>query len=168
MRSIRTLATGLLLAVTACSHTEANRGQPAPATPPPPAPPVLPAAASPVVLLDPPSGAPIRVRVEVARTPDQRSRGLMFRRALDADAGMIFLFDRAERQVFWMHNTLIPLDIVFIGADHRVAGIVESATPETDTGRAVEGLSQYVLEVNGGFCRQNRIGIGTLARFEGF
>ena len=126
----------------------------------------VPATTTPLVILEPPGADPVRVRVEVAATNRDRMRGLMFRERMDADAGMIFLFDRAKHNVFWMHNTLLPLDMIFITTDMRVLGVVESATPQTDDPRGVEGDSQYVLEVNAGYARAHGIGPGTRVRFE--
>ena len=91
----------------------------------------------------------------------------MFREHLDANAGMLFLFERPDRLSFWMHNTLIPLDMIFISDALRVVGVVENAEPHTDDPRAVDGLSQYVLEVNAGFARTHGIGAGTAVAFEG-
>jgi uncharacterized membrane protein (UPF0127 family) len=88
--------------------------------------------------------------VELALTPEQQERGLMYRQQLAPDAGMLFVSPRPRPQVFWMKNTLIPLDMIFIGADRRIVGIVENAEPETLTARRVEGDSQYVLEIGGG------------------
>lgn len=107
------------------------------------------------------------VRVEVARTAAEQRRGLMFREHLDADAGMLFVYDRPQRLTFWMRNTYIPLDMIFIEGDLTVLGVVENAEPQTDTSRSVPGLSQYVLEVNAGFAREHGIGAGTRVRFEG-
>lgn len=119
------------------------------------------------VVLEPPGHDPVVVHVEVANTDPLRQRGLMYRETLGADSGMIFVFDRSEHLVFWMHNTLVPLDMIFITSEMRVLGVVENATPQTDDGREVPGESKYVLEVNGGFARRNGIGAGTLVRFEG-
>jgi uncharacterized protein len=124
--------------------------------------PVLPTGA---VVLHPVEGAALRVRVEFALTDETRQRGLMFRNQLDADAGMLFVFPPPPRhQVFWMRNTLIPLDMIFIDGALRVVGVAEQAQPLTETPRQVAGESQYVLEVNGGFARQTGIGPG--ARIE--
>jgi uncharacterized membrane protein (UPF0127 family) len=120
----------------------------------------------PSVLLEPVGRDPVRVVVEVAATNQQRMRGLMYRERLAPDAGMLFLFDRPKHQVFWMRNTYLPLDMIFITADHRVLGVVENATPRTDDPRGVDGDSQYVLEVNAGFARANGIGPGTRVAFE--
>lgn len=96
-------------------------------------------------------GARYLLDVEIASTDAQRERGLMFRRSMADTAGMIFLFDQDQVQSFWMRNTLIPLDMVFIGADGIIVGIVPEAAPETDTIRSVDKPSRYVLEVNGGW-----------------
>jgi uncharacterized membrane protein (UPF0127 family) len=123
-------------------------------------------APGPTVVLEPPGRDAVIVRAEVARTPAQTQRGLMHRRQLDDDAGMLFLFRRPRQQSFWMRNTYIPLDMIFITSELRVLGVVENAAPETDDPREVEGMSQYVLEVNAGFARRHGIGPGTAVRFE--
>ena len=89
----------------------------------------------------------------------------MYRSRLDPDAGMLFVFPPPPRhQVFWMRNTLLPLDMIFIDGGLRVVGVAERAEPLTETPRQVAGESQYVLELNGGFARQHGIGPG--ARIE--
>lgn len=120
---------------------------------------------SPVVVLRPEGRPEVRVRVELARTGQEQGRGLMFREHLDADAGMLFLYPAEGIRRFWMRNTLIPLDMIFISADQRVVGIVENAEPHTDTLRQVAEPSQYVLEVNGGFAAAHGITTGTPVEF---
>ena len=90
------------------------------------------------------------VRVAVAADPPSRRRGLMFRRSVPSGTGMLFVFAEAADQAFWMQNTLVPLDMVFIGADRRIVGIVANAEPLTTVSRSVHAPSQYVLEVAGG------------------
>jgi uncharacterized membrane protein (UPF0127 family) len=110
-------------------------------------------------------GGEAAVRVEVARTPDERERGLMDRAGLDPDAGMIFVFERSERHGFWMKNTLIPLDLLFIGEDGRVAAVVQRQplSLEVDDG----GIdSRYVLEVNAGWARAHEVKAGARVRLE--
>jgi uncharacterized membrane protein (UPF0127 family) len=107
------------------------------------------------------------IRVELARTESERARGLMYRNHLDPEAGMLFLFERDAHLVFWMKNTLIPLDMIFIDRDRRIVGIVEEATPETETPRAVAGDSRYVLEIGGGLSRRWGIAAGSQVEFEG-
>jgi uncharacterized membrane protein (UPF0127 family) len=119
------------------------------------------------VELFPAGRAPVLVRVELARTPAERQRGLMHRKELGADDGMLFLFEGPQQLSFWMRNTYVPLDMIFIESSMRVLGIVENAEPLTETPRAVPGLSQYVLEVNAGFSRQHGLGPGTKVRFQG-
>jgi uncharacterized membrane protein (UPF0127 family) len=97
----------------------------------------------------------------------ERQRGLMFREHMDADAGMIFLFERPQQLSFWMHNTLLPLDMIFIRDDMSILGVVENATPRTDDPRQVPGLSQYVLEVNAGYAARHGVRAGQRVRFEG-
>jgi uncharacterized membrane protein (UPF0127 family) len=80
---------------------------------------------------------------------------------------MLFLFPAPAPLAFWMKNTLIPLDMLFLDHDRRVLGIVENAAPETETARRVAGDSQYVLEVGGGLSRQWGIEPGSTAEFRG-
>jgi hypothetical protein len=106
----------------------------------------------------------VTFHVEVARSEPEREKGLMFRDHLAPDAGMIFLFDRPSVQAFWMKNTLIPLDMIFIDADRWVVGIVANAEPLTLTTRTVGVPSQYVLEIGGGLA--SRLGIRNGARVD--
>jgi uncharacterized membrane protein (UPF0127 family) len=117
------------------------------------------------VEISPTGEAPLSVEVEVVDTDESRQRGLMFRKQLAPMAGMLFLFERPEHHTFWMHNTLLPLDIIFIKSDWTVLGAVENATPLTDSPRTVPGESQYVLEVNAGFSRRYGLRPGTSMRY---
>ena len=110
----------------------------------------------------------IVVNVEVAATGAKRELGLMFRRHLDEEAGMIFLFKQPQHLTFWMKNTLIPLDMIFADSDGRIVGIVENAAPLSESIDAVDGDSQFVLEVNGGFCKRHGVIAGDRLRFIGF
>jgi uncharacterized membrane protein (UPF0127 family) len=120
-----------------------------------------------VILHAGPDGRAIPVRVELARTEPERERGLMFRNQMDVDAGMLFLFPRPSPLSFWMKNTLIPLDMIFIDHDRRIVGIVENAAPETETARRVDGDSQYVLEIGGGLSRTWGLRAGSTVEFAG-
>jgi uncharacterized membrane protein (UPF0127 family) len=106
-------------------------------------------------------------RVEVALTGEEHARGLMYRSHLDDDAGMIFVFEEPSIQRFWMKNTLIPLDMIFIGADRKIVGIVENAAPETETERMVGAPAEYVLEIGGGLSARLGIHRGELVDFHG-
>jgi uncharacterized membrane protein (UPF0127 family) len=104
------------------------------------------------------------VRVEIASTDATRERGLMFRRDLPQDRGMIFVFQTTEEHAFWMHNTLIGLDMIFLGEDRSVVGVV-TAAPQTDTLRSVHKPSRYVVEVSAGEAAAHAVGPGTRAVF---
>lgn len=121
----------------------------------------------PTVILSPPGRAPAKVRVEIARTPEQRERGLMYRERLDADAGMIFLFDHDDDQTFWMKNTPLPLDMIFITKDLVVAGVVENTVPFSTQSRSCGKQSRFVLEVNAGFAARQGVAAGTRVEFAG-
>jgi uncharacterized membrane protein (UPF0127 family) len=107
------------------------------------------------------------VKVEIARTEPDRARGLMYRQSLAPGRGMIFLFSQPEKLKFWMKNTYIPLDMIFIGADKRVVYIEENAEPLTVTTRGPDEDSQFVLEVPGGWSRGHGVERGTEVRFVG-
>ncbi|HYR20841.1 MAG TPA: DUF192 domain-containing protein [Myxococcales bacterium] len=113
------------------------------------------------------SRGPWVVQVEVARTDEQRARGLMFRRDLPRDHGMLFLFDETSEHPFWMRNTLIALDMIFLGDDRRVVGVVSNAEPLTETPRTVGKPSRYVVEVSGGEAAAHAVVPGTPAAFLG-
>ena len=134
------------------------------AAPPPRQPAPDPKGAAVVFLL--PDGGERRVPVEVARTARQIQRGLMYREHLPPDSGMLFLLRRDKIQTFWMKNTLIPLDMIFVSGSMDVVGVVENAEPNSLTTRKVSRPSQYVIEVNGGWARDNGVASGARARFE--
>jgi uncharacterized membrane protein (UPF0127 family) len=162
---VRTLMIALGLSLCACRTASSTESQPDTSKTPALATPAAPAEAPPRVTLSPPGGESVTVDVEVVDTPDARQRGLMYRKQLAPDAGMLFLFERPEQHTFWMHNTLVPLDMIFITADWSVLGIVENATPLTDSPRSVHGESQYVLEVNAGFSRRHGLAAGTRVHY---
>jgi uncharacterized membrane protein (UPF0127 family) len=96
--------------------------------------------------------------VEVARTPDEQAQGLMFRGALAADEGMIFPFPRPRVASFWMRNTLIPLDMIFIRADGTIARIAAETVPHSEESVSSGEPVTAVLEIRGG--RAAELGIG--------
>jgi uncharacterized membrane protein (UPF0127 family) len=118
------------------------------------------------VVIETRAGARHAVAVEVVRTDAERQRGLMDRRELAPEAGMLFLFEETAEHPFWMKNTLLPLDMLFLGEDGRVNGIVERAVPGDLTPRTAGGPSRYVLEVNGGWAAAHGVAPGDRARFE--
>ncbi|HYQ81026.1 MAG TPA: DUF192 domain-containing protein [Anaeromyxobacteraceae bacterium] len=106
------------------------------------------------------------VVVELAADPASRERGLMFRKHLEDGHGMLFVFDEEAEQSFWMKNTLIPLDMIFIDEAGAVVGIVERAEPHSTTLRSAGAPSRYVLEVAGGVAAERGIRSGDRVRFE--
>lgn len=112
-------------------------------------------------------GGELTFQVEVADTPAKRELGLQYRRDLPVDRGMIFLFPVESEHAFWMKNTPIPLDMIFIGRDRKIVGIVEQALPFSTDSRSVPGASQFVLEINGGLAKRYGIKAGDSVRFHG-
>ncbi len=111
------------------------------------------------------SRGPWVVKVEIAADDASRARGLMFRRSLEPDHGMIFVFPNSEEHSFWMHNTLIALDMIFLDDTRAVVGVVAGAAPQTDTPRTVGKPSRYVVEVAAGEAAAHAVGPGTRAAF---
>jgi uncharacterized membrane protein (UPF0127 family) len=122
----------------------------------------------PTVFLHTSGDQKVRVSVEVARTPHERQQGLMHRSKLEPGTGMIFLFEEPSMQSFWMKNTLISLDMIFIDENLVVVGVVDNTVPMTLTPCRVDAPSQYVLEVKAGFAAHHGIGPGTKVTFKGF
>ncbi|PIR25571.1 MAG: hypothetical protein COV43_04285 [Deltaproteobacteria bacterium CG11_big_fil_rev_8_21_14_0_20_42_23] len=102
----------------------------------------------------------ISVTVEVAKTPEQRAQGLMNREALPQQNGMWFVFDQEVEDSFWMKDTFIPLDIIFVGKDLKVVSIIENTVPESTELLHSAKPYKYVLEVNAGFVKQHKIEVG--------
>lgn len=105
-------------------------------------------------------------KAEIADDAKERSMGLMFRKELGKNRGMLFIFDSDSTGAFWMLNTLIPLDIIFIGADRHIVSMVQEAVPQTTTPRNPEGPYRYVLEIPGGRAAQLGIKPGDAVQFE--
>ena len=95
--------------------------------------------------------------VELAITPAQQSQGLMYRRDMAPKAGMLFVYDRPQPMSFWMKNTFIPLDMIFIAADGRIINIRQRTVPHSLTPVRSKGNALAVLELNGG--TTSRLGI---------
>lgn len=107
---------------------------------------------------------PLHVSVRLARTAAEIQRGLMYVDQLPRGKGMLFLMPREEIQYFWMKNTLIPLDMIFINEKMKIVGIVERAEPLTTTTRTVGKPSRYVLELRGGYSAEEGIKVGQSVR----
>jgi uncharacterized membrane protein (UPF0127 family) len=108
------------------------------------------------------NGRTHRFRVEVAATSEAQSRGLMFRTEMGPDEGMLFPTATPQFRSFWMKNTVIPLDIVFVGADGLISNIAAMTTPYSLDPIPSDGAAIAVLELNGG--RAAELGITPGAR----
>jgi len=124
--------------------------------------------AQPRVTITTKDGSQVGFQVEVADTPGKREMGLMYRTELADDRGMIFLFPSESQQSFWMKNTPRSLDMIFIGSDRKVVGIVEEAMPFSLDPRSVDGKSQFVFEINGGLSKRHGFKPGDSVQFDGF
>jgi uncharacterized protein len=102
----------------------------------------------------------LNFEVELAITPEQRRQGLMFRESLDADQGMLFDFGDAVPVTMWMRNTLIPLDMLFIDADGRIARIVADTEPLSDAVIGSGDPVRAVLELAAGTSAELGIAVG--------
>ncbi len=122
--------------------------------------------AQPTVTILTGAGRQVVFQVEVADTPAKRTMGLQYRKELGSDRGMIFLFPAESPQSFWMKNTPIPLDMIFIDREKKIVGIVEQTTPFSLDSRSVAAPSQFVLEINGGLAKRHGIQAGDSVRFE--
>lgn len=106
------------------------------------------------------------IDIEVADNNQRRTRGLMYRKSLPADAGMLFVFDEEEIQSFWMKNTYIPLDMLFVNADNEIITIHVNTAPLKEWNYASSQPALYVVEVNAGYCAQKQITEGDKIIFE--
>ena len=123
--------------------------------------------AQPQVTIATEGGRELTFQVEVADTPSKRELGLQYRRDLPPDRGMIFLFPTESEHSFWMKNTPLPLDMIFISKDLKIVGIVDQAVPFSTDSRSVPAASQFVLEINGGLSKRHGIKAGDTVRFHG-
>jgi uncharacterized membrane protein (UPF0127 family) len=99
-------------------------------------------------------------QVEMATTPQEQETGLMFRTAVPADGGMLFLFPAVQPEPFWMKNTLVPLDMVFINPDGTIRAIAENTVPESLAPVDSGGPVLAVLELQGGLTAKEAISVG--------
>jgi hypothetical protein len=145
----RAAVVGLLVATSACAQSEPKgEGREG-------------AAQTEQLTIDTANG-PVLFTVEIADDPQERARGLMFRESLADDHGMLFDFPQPEHASFWMRNTMISLDIIFIGVDGRILNIADHTTPYSDESIPSAGLTRAVLEIRAG--RAEELGIRPGAR----
>ena len=102
----------------------------------------------------------LSVEAELVSTPHDTMRGLMFRKTMAEEHGMLFDLGAREDHKFWMHNTCIPLDLLYIDDDGLIVGIVESAPTLNDDSRGVGCPSSFVLEMNAGWARRHHVAAG--------
>ena len=94
------------------------------------------------------------ITIEIADTPEARVKGLMGRWVLPERHGMLFIFEVPEIQRFWMHNTPLSLDMIFVDEHRRILNLAESTTPMSKQTYSSRGPAKYVVEVRAGFCRR--------------
>lgn len=124
-------------------------------------------AAVPAVSFPAASTSSFRVKVDLACTPREHAKGLMYVKTMPEDKGMLFVFREEKRHSFWMKNTFLPLDMIHINKDREIVGIVENAQPHDLTSRGVGRAATYVLEVNAFTARKHGIEIGQKVTWEG-
>jgi uncharacterized protein len=108
-----------------------------------------------------------RLEVELMLTNEHHGRGLMYRRSLADDKGMLFVWNQPAIQSFWMRNTCISLDMLFIDREGFVAGILENVPTLNDESRSVDCPVPYVLEVPAGWSRKHGVTAGQRVEIEG-
>lgn len=105
------------------------------------------------------------IKAKLVTTPEDKKTGLMFREYLNYDEGMLFKFDNGFNSV-WMKNTYIPLDVLFLDTKYKVIGYVEDTVPLSLDTVSINKPSDYILEVNSGWVRDNNIKIGNIIDIE--
>ena len=95
--------------------------------------------------------------LEVADTPQERQIGLMYRKEMDKNRGMFFKSEEEKIQSFWMKNTFIPLDMIFLNSNYEVVGIIENVPILNEAKRSIPKPSKYVVELNAGQVKQEKI-----------
>jgi len=111
-------------------------------------------------------GAPV-VDVELAESDAARERGLMYRTSMPESHGMLFSWDEESIRTFWMHNTCLPLDMLYVSKDGVIAGILEQVPTLNDEPRSVGCPAAHVLELNAGWARAHGVAPGMKLKIEG-
>jgi uncharacterized membrane protein (UPF0127 family) len=101
-----------------------------------------------------------QIDIELATTDQERAQGLMDRKSMTDTQGMLFIFPRAEEQSFWMKNTYISLDIIYLDEQKEIVSVQKYTTPLSEESLPSFKKAQYVLEVNAGFCDKYHIAYG--------
>ena len=100
-----------------------------------------------------------RIRAEVANTDDSRAEGLMYRKSLPVNNGMLFVFDQTVEHCMWMRNTLIPLSVAFLDSQGKIIN-VEEMLPQTENNHCAAKPSKFALEMNAGWFKSRGLGAG--------
>lgn len=106
-----------------------------------------------------------KINIQIASTEFDRELGLMNRKSMDENQGMLFIFPDVQVRSFWMRNTIIPLDMIFIDDSKTVLNIAKNTTPYADVSYPSMGPAKYVVEVNGGFCDRHNITPGAIVNW---
>ncbi|GAA0559548.1 DUF192 domain-containing protein [Chitinophaga japonensis] len=106
-----------------------------------------------------------KINIELAESDDERAQGLMNRKSMTDDQGMLFIFSEAEEQSFWMKNTYISLDIIYVDENKEIVSIQKYATPLSEESLPSFKKAMYVVEVNAGFCDKYHIAYGDRIAF---
>lgn len=144
MKLLRAAGLGLALALAGCAQSETKTGAEA-------------GGMDVEALTVETANGPVELTVEIADDDAERARGLMFRRELADNHGMLFHFQEPEMASFWMRNTILSLDIIFIGVDGRILNIADHTTPYSEASIPAAGLTRGVLEIRAG--RAQELGI---------
>lgn len=97
------------------------------------------------------------IEIEIAETPNNIEKGLMYRKSMEYNRGMLFIFEDETRRSFWMKNTHIPLDIIFINAEKEIVHIAENTIPYSLRSVPSYEYAMFVVEVNAGYCKNKGI-----------
>lgn len=117
------------------------------------------------VILSPTGKEAVTLNVEVARTSEERGQGLQGRESLGVRQGMWFVFENDVQDPFWMKNTPISLDIIFVDKDYKVVDFVENTVPNSETLLVPRSRYRYALEVSAGSVQSFGLGVGDQAEF---
>ena len=101
-----------------------------------------------------------QIDIEIADTPDTRTQGLMWRRTMEEDQGMLFIMEENEPQSFWMLNTYISLDIIYVNEQKEIVSIRRNTKPQSTASVPSGAAAKYVVEVVAGFADQHQLKVG--------
>jgi uncharacterized membrane protein (UPF0127 family) len=101
-----------------------------------------------------------KIDIELAKDDAKRGQGLMYRQTMGEMQGMLFIFDKSEPQSFWMKNTFISLDILYVNEQKEIVSIAKMAQPKSEAPIPSNFPAIYVVEVNGGFCDRYQVKVG--------